>query len=285
MGGNKYDNCISAFNLSSIAPIFSSKSTGDEFGQISPNTYDLYEHANALAQFELENYKGNLTYYWWVKSISGTEIRLTKGNQVEGNDRIIYEEGDLYKCGTGLSDTTNHNEDYCLKFVPKAPQPLVQPPISYVAPLAWTQKIPTENIQNKDMMVGIWIKIDSASYWAGASADIQMPRITVNYDNGTLAYGEAAQTTDWQFVFTPFTPLTTYGEITVTVNGKTDAVVANASFYVAEMSVLYPAGHNIAMGKFNTWSSSLPTMPSISTTISAGDVWAVDPSFFGAGTV
>jgi hypothetical protein len=39
------------------------------------------------------------------------------------------------------------------------------------------------------------------------------------------------------------------------------------------------------MGKFNTWSSSLPTMPSISTTISASDVWAVDPASFGASTV
>ena len=121
-------------------------------------------------------------------------------------------------------------------------------------------------------------KLSNLAYWAGTH---EMPRITINYDNGTLVYGEAAQITDWQFVFAPFTPLTTYGEITVTVSGKTDAGTTDSPFYVAEMSVLYPAGHNIEMGKMNTWSSALPTMPSISTTISAGDVWAVDPAFFG----
>jgi hypothetical protein len=112
-----------------------------------------------------------------------------------------------------------------------------------------------------------------------------MPRLTVNYDNGTTVYGEAAQVTGWQYVFVSFTPTTTYGELTVTVSGKTDASAANAVFYIADMSVLYPAGHTLALGAMNTWSSGFPTSPSISTSVSAADVWAADPTEFGSNTV
>lgn len=281
MGGNKFDNCAVAINLSNSGPSLGNISRQDEFGQQVANTIDLYMVVAGLHQLELENFKGNLSTYWWQWLYHGTQIRLTKANQVEGADSILYEEGAMYKCGDGLSDTTKHVQTYSLKFVSKAD---VGGTVPAQTPIYWKQKIPTENIQNKDMMVGVWMKIASSDFWTTAGTS-QMPRLIVNYDNGTTAYGEAAQTTDWQFVFVPFTPLTTYGEIEVTISGQSQAALANAAFYVAEMSVLYPAGHNIEMGKFNTWSSSLPTMPSISTTISAGDVWAVDPASFGANTV
>lgn len=35
----------------------------------------------------------------------------------------------------------------------------------------------------------------------------------------------------------------------------------------------------------NLWADGLPVNPSISTTISAQDVWAADPSTFGTGTI
>lgn len=464
MGGNKFNNCSVAYNISTTGTQMSIKTSGDEFGQVKANSTDIYFVVGALAQIEFENFKGNATVYWWSYAIGGSVVRLTKGNQVEGNDYIITEEGSFYKCGDGLSDTTNHTETYSLKFVPRSH---IGSTVPLQDVLKWEQKIPTENIQNQSMAIGAWVKLASTNYanippektmwfdgnmsyvstnlstpaytnatvefdiktvdtlfmgfagndsrylfavsaetssvsgntgtpvfyvddaivvgtgtagavtrldlqrlvtdgswhhvritgvnfsaWAkiniggnygttpvatwningtianvtidansdgtithrwngyGSSAydwtdsgtaandatpyygtdyaptrTMQMPRLTVNYDNGTLAYKDALLTTDWQFVSVPFTPLTTYGELTVSVSGQSQAPAAKAAFYVAEMSVLYPAGHNIAMGKMNTWSSSLPTMPSISTTISAGDVWAVDPSQFGASTV
>lgn len=283
-GENTYDNCNSAL-LFGTTPNFGLKFSNDEFGQVVANTIDVSAYPGCLTTVEIENNKGNVTPNLIRNGnpdiLLGTEIRMTKNNQVDGADTVYSFSGTLTKCGTGLSDMTYYIDDFCLKFVPYAPT--TASPI--VTPLSWIQKIPTENIQNKDMMVGIWVNIANAAYWAGTPANIQMPRVTINYDNGTLVYGEAAQVTGWQFIFAPFKPATTYGEITVTISGKTDCVAANAAFYVARMSVLYPAGHNIEMGKLNTWSSALPTMPSISTTISAGDVWAVDPTIFGASTV
>jgi hypothetical protein len=149
--------------------------------------------------------------------------------------------------------------------------------------LVWEQKVPTENIQNKTMSVGVWVNLANSAYWAGTH---QMPRLTVNYDNGTLVTANATQTTGWQYIQVSFTPTTTYGQLTVSVSGKTDTATAgNRVFYIADMSVLYPAGHTIALGAMNTWANALPVMPSISTSVSAADVWAADPTKFGSATV
>lgn len=146
----------------------------------------------------------------------------------------------------------------------------------------WTQLIPTGNIQNKSAMIGIWVNIANAAYWAGTH---QMPRITVNYDNGTIAYAEAAQVTGWQFVFVPFTPTTTYGQISVTVSTRTDASLTNAPVYFDDISMLYPAGVQLNLGAVDLWADGLPIVPSIATNLAAADVWAADPSQFGTSTV
>jgi hypothetical protein len=280
---NTYDNNACAIQVGGISTVFDCKATGDEFGQIVPNTVDVFSYFRGLPQIEFNNCKGNMTtgYYNAIQSsqLAGAEIILSKVNQVEGNDRIEKNEGTLYKAGVGLSDTTHHTSDYCFKFVPTYNN---TDPNFVPGPIEWEQKIPTENIQNKNMAVGLWVKLSNSAYWAGTH---QMPRLTINYDDGSIVYAEAGQVTDWQYIQAPFTPLTTYGEITVTVSGKSDAGVTNSPFYVAEMSVLYPAGHKIEMGLMNTWSSASPTKPSISTVASASDVWAVDPTSFGASTV
>jgi hypothetical protein len=142
--------------------------------------------------------------------------------------------------------------------------------------------VPTGNIQTKNMMVGVWVKLNSANYWASTNV---MPRITITYDNGTEIYAEAAQTTSWQFIFVPFSPTTTYGVITVKLSTQTAATTTNAYVYWDDMSVLYPAGHTINLGSFDLFANALPITPSISTTVSAQDVWAADPTTFGASTV
>lgn len=270
-GNNTYDNNHTAITITGTS--FNVRSKDDEFGQAVANFYDIYSYFRALVDVEFENSKGNLIIGYSPPMLDGFTLRLTNVNQTSGNDRIEKAEGILYRAGNGLADTTKRVGDYCLKFVPYS---------TATAVLDWKQSVPTEDIQNQSMMVGVWINIANSAYWAGSH---QMPRLSVNYDNGTTVFSEATQTTGWQLVFVPFTPTTTYGQLTVTVSGRTVASTANAGFYVADMSVLYPAGHTLNLGSMNTWANALPVMPSISTTVSAADVWAADPTQFGANTV
>lgn len=271
-GNNIFDNNQTAVSIQN-APSFNVVARQDEFGLVVANVTDIYPYYRGLCDVEFENCKGNIVTRYAHPMIDGFTLRLTKVNQVEGNDRVEKAEGVIYKAGNGLSDTTKHVGNFCMKFSPYN---------FAVSNLTWEQLIPTENIQNKDMMVGVWVNISNSGYWGVSN---QMPRLTVNYDNGTIAYAEAAQVTGWQFLFVPITPLTTYGQIKVTVSGRSIATAPNNVFYVADMSVLYPAGHTLALGSMNTWASALPVMPSISTSVSAADVWAADPTQFGASTV
>jgi len=188
----------------------------------------------------------------------------------------------MYKAGVGLSDTTHHTGNYCIKFSPASGA------LFSTSPLTWTQSIPTENIQGKTMSIGVWINIPNAAFWAGT---YNMPKLTVNYDNGTFITSDdvnqaaCLKQTGWQYIQVSFTPATTYTQLIVSVTGMTDAITANGYFYAADMSVLYPAGHNIALGAMNSWANGEPLMPTISTTISAADMWAVSPTSFGSNTV
>jgi hypothetical protein len=55
--------------------------------------------------------------------------------------------------------------------------------------------------------------------------------------------------------------------------------------YFDDISVLFPAGTSLNLGGLDLWVDGLPVTPPISTSISALDVWAVDPASFGVGTV
>ena len=271
IGDNYFDN-----NHTSVAlggSNFTTKFTNDNFGTVVTNLYDVYSYYRSLSEITFENYSGNITYGIFNYVLTGANVKFISKNKVAGADEQWRGEGVIYKCGVGLSDTTKHTGNYCMKFSPFQ---------NWSDALTWTQKVPTENIQNKTMMVGVWVNIANSAYWAGSN---QMPRLTVNYDNGTIVYAEAAQATGWQFIFVPFTPQTTYGEITVSVSGKTSASTANGIFYVADMSVLYPAGHKIELGAMNTWAGGEPVTPSISTVANAADVMSLSPDLIGAGTI
>jgi hypothetical protein len=133
------------------------------------------------------------------------------------------------------------------------------------------------------MMVGVWCKISNANYYSGTT--YQMPRVYVKYDNSTTVYGEAAKLTDWQFIFVPFTPTTSFGQIEVWISTLTDQTTTNAYVYFDDISVLYPSGHTINLGGMDLTAGGFPVWPPISTLASAQDVWAVDPASFGASTV
>lgn len=198
--------------------------------------------------------------------IEGSVVTFLNWNSVANDDRNYYKYGQMVRTGTGLGDTTARTGGFAMRFSPA----------SSTNSLRYSKTIPTGNIQNKDMMVGVWCKINSANYWAGTN---QMPRLEVNYDNGTIVYAEAAQIAgDWQFLPVPFKPTTTAGQITVTLDTRTDATSSDAYVYFDDFSTLFPAGTTLSLGNFDLWSGGEPIAPYISTSVSAQDVWAAQSS-------
>lgn len=246
------------------------------FGDEYANTWDVASNGKAFTTSVFKGITGNpvIDTTTVANTATGSEIRFENVN-APNVDFVLQTFGDIYRTGAGLADTTVHTPGgSALRFRPK----------SSTQATYWQQDIPTGNIQDKTMTVGIWFKINSSSYWAGTH---QMPRLTVTYDNGTASsYSEATQTTDWQYVQVAITPTTTFGQITFRVDGKTDATTTNADFYVDDFSAPLPQGSTLNLGGLDLFSNGLPVSPAnFATTVTASDVWSADPTQFGAGTV
>lgn len=246
------------------------------FGNITANTKDITIKPGVYIDAEMVNPTGITTVDYTFQSIllTGSNLKYTSYNGTANDDRGVLQYGYFQKTGTGLSDTTVHTAGgFAMRFQPT----------SSTSNLTWTFKVPTGNIQNRTMMVGVWVNVSSATYYAGTH---QMPRLNVNYDNGTTAYFQAAQQTGWQYLFVSFTPTTTYGQLTVSISGRTDATGSNAYFYIDDFSILYPAGYQLNLGAMDLWANALPITPPIATNLSALDVWsAANTTDYGTNTM
>lgn len=200
-----------------------------DFNQAINVEIDNCTFSGATADLRLNAYyaqvkvKGGSTFTVASDSIAnaviGSYIKASNFGGDTADHRTWWKYGNTYSVGTGLTDATAHTAGgYAVRFLP----------LSSASNMTWDFTIPTGNIQNKTMMVGVWCKIASATYYAGTH---QLPRLTIDYDNGTAAYVQASETTDWQFLPLPFTPTTTYGQITVTLSGRTDATTTDAYVY------------------------------------------------------
>jgi len=179
--------------------------------------------------------------------------------------------GKLQSTGTGLTDTTVHTAGgFALRFEP----------LSSATNHTWTFDIPTGNIQNETKTIAVWVKINSATYYAGTHTN---PTLTVNYDNGTTTTspnGVATDTTAWQLLSVTFTPATTYGQITITLSGATDATTTNAYFYIDDFT-----GGSLVNGSLDLWANALPVSPVYSFLMQASDFWdAQSSAHVGTGT-
>jgi len=203
-------------------------------------------------------------------------FRSHNHNQVANDHRSWLTTGNQNSTGDGLTDTTAHTsgtDKFALRYEP----------LSSTDNLEWEFDIPTGNIQNKTMTVAVWCKINSADYYAGT---YQLPRLTIDYDNGTTAYAQATNKTDWQLLFITFTPTTTFGQITVTLSARTDATTTGAYVYIDDFTVLYPAGYKLDLGGLDNWADAMPVTPPIATVLSANDVWtALDTVDYGTNTI
>lgn len=265
--GVNIDNCYLGVN----ADVYFTKNLVIKdlaFGGVIPSVlYDLSGQSGIIADITFENAQGmdNRDSSFMSAAVAGSMIKFTDFDGSSHDDQVYAVAGKLQRCGDSLTDTTVHTSGtgkYSLRFEPDGG----------TIPHDWTQNVPTGNIQNKDMSVAVWVKINNANYYAGTT--YQLPMLTINYDDGTTATCLAAKTTDWQKLFVPFTPLTTYGKITVKIDGYTDATGSAAYFYIDDCSILYPAGYALNLSGLDDWSNGLPVTPTISQVVAdAGTVW------------
>lgn len=208
--------------------------------------------------------------------VPGSYFRMVGANSGADDHRSYEKYGRLQSVGAGLTDTTVHTAGagkFGIRFQPT----------SSTNRLEWAFATPTGNIQGRTMTVAVWCKINAAAYYAGVH---QKPRLTVRYDNATDAYSEAAAGTGWQLLSVTFTPTTTYGQITVTLSGMTDATGSDAYIYYDDFAVLYPAGYALDLGGMDLWADALPITPPIATVASPADVWLVPAAnLTGVGTI
>jgi len=275
ISGNTYNanTCAIFFYIGTMVGI---TDTNAVFGNVTANTKDIAIKPGVYIDAEMVNPTGITTVDYAFQSIllTGSNLKYTSYNGTTNDDRGVLQYGYFQKTGTGLSDTTAHTAGgFAMRFQPT----------SSTSNLTWTFKVPTGNIQNRTMMVGVWVNVSSATYYAGTH---QMPRLNVNYDNGTTVYSQAAQQTGWQYLFVSFTPTTTYGQLTVSISGRTDATGSNAYFYIDDFSILYPAGYQLNLGAMDLWANALPITPPIATNLSALDVWSASNAIsYGSSTM
>ena len=197
-----------------------------------------------------------------ANGFNGSYIKAASYNNTSTDNRSWWNYGKLSSTGDGLADTTVHTSGtgkFAIRFES----------LSSTNNLTWDFTIPTGNIQNKTMTVGVWCKINNANYYSGTH---QLPRLTIDYDNGTTAYAQATETTDWQLLYVVFTPTTTYGQITVTLSTRTDQTTTNAYVYFDDFTVGYPPSVALDLGGMDNWANALPVTPPIALPISAGTV-------------
>lgn len=246
------------------------------FGNISANTKDVMQHGGSYVDFEFANCStiSNYSLTNLTTHVNGTNIKFSTLNGTTNNDSGYLKYGYFQRTGSGLSDTTVHTAGgTAMRFQP----------VSSTNSLTFSFKVPTGNIYNQTMSVAVWCKLNSATYYAGTN---QLPRLTVDYDNGTIAYSQAAQSTSWQLLIVSFTPATTYGELTVTLSARTGASGSSAYVYFDDMAILYPAGYQLDLGALDIWAHALPVTPPIATNLSALSVWTASSTVdYGANTM
>jgi hypothetical protein len=211
----------------------------------------------------------------------GSYLKLNTFDQTANDHRVYWVYGKSYSTGDSLSDTTVHTAGTG-KFALR-----LRPISSTTTFNSYSFDVPTGNIQNKTMTVAVWCKINNATYYG---ATHQLPRLSIYYDNASTAYCQAAQNTDWQQLFVTFTPLTTYGQITVSLTGKTDATTTNADVYFDDFTVMYPPSVALDLGGMDYWANALPVVPPLAIPVSAytiaNAVWEdLQSSHVTAGTM
>lgn len=259
---SRVDRCTYAMQIYSSAGGIVWRNS--EFGLDVVNTYTVGYIDGTYGTVLFDNCKNSDTnpVIYVNLAVGSSEVKFANFNQSAVDHRTYKVFGSTQSTGDGLTDTTVHTSGtgkFALRFEPT----------SSTDSLTWDIDVPTGDISTKTMTVSVWCKINSATYYAGTH---QLPRLKIDYDNGTTAYHQAGETTDWQLLFVTFTPTTTYGQITVTLSGRTDATSTDAYIYWDDFGLAYPPSVALDLGGMDNWSNGLPVVPPVSIPISAGTV-------------
>lgn len=245
-GGNPYSIILGQVIESSIVnPDFSTAAA-----PITANISDSASYINCLvhnpSSFTVEN---NLL----DSASNGSELRASSfaGLSTDHRDWLVY--GRVTSVGDGLTDTTVHTAGagkFAVRFEPA----------SSANSLEWTFDVLIGKMTGHEITIAVWCKINSATYYAGTHG---APRLTVSYDAGSVAYVDAAETTDWQLLSVPFTPTTTLPQVHVTFSARTAATGSNAYVYWDDFATTYPAGLAQNLGGLDDWVDGFPVTPPI----------------------
>lgn len=250
----------------SILTFVNSKMTNVVFGSETANTLDLILMNGAVPMGVIDSPIGLSTFTNYQDTImEGVYLAIVDDGGVYNVTNVYEKYGTLSIAGDSLADTTVHTSGsgkYCMRFEP----------INSTDCLEYETDIPTGNIQTKAITISAWIKINSATYYAGTCVN---PTLTISYDGGVSENTTvAADTTDWQQIFVTVIPATNAGKITMKVGGCTDATGSNAYFYMDDIAVSYPPNIQLDLGGLNLWQDGFPVTPPITTSINASDLWA-----------
>lgn len=268
---NYIDNCSLGMSFLATAVVSKIKCKTFYFGTYTANTIDIGFIGGETIDLTCENFDfsaGGISETALGDVSAGSQLRVVNYNLSAKDDRVYTPVGKFQRCGDSLTDTTVRTAGtgkYSMRFEPT----------SSIDNLSWSQQFPTGDIQNQTMTVSCWVKINSATYYAGTHVN---PTLSIKYDDTTTVTAVATNTTDWQRLAIPFTPATTYGQITVQVYGSTDATTTDAYFYLDDMDMAYPAGTSLNLGGLDLWANAFPVTPTIATVPSTGSVWDVPTS-------
>lgn len=266
LGGNAFNKCAVGLGLGRALSVGCTMAS-DTFGTVQANTIDVDFAPGAGVYFDIlmtspGTFAPSVTYL--PRVTNGSILRATNFAGTANRDQDWLPYGYIVRTGDSLSDTTVRTSGtgkFALRFQPTSGTNL----------LKWTQTVPTGAISTKTMTISCWVYISTSAYAAGTHTK---PQLAVIYDNATTVTATAAATYGaWQQLAVTFTPATSYGQLTVTVQGATDAAGSNAYFYVDDFNVAYPAGVQVDLGGLDLWANGLPVTPTIATFPALGGVW------------
>jgi hypothetical protein len=280
---NVYDRCGTAIQFAA-APTKECFDTNSSFGPTVANTVDIRVLGGAIIDYTVKD-TVNLTtldFSQMPDAVAGSELRFLNFNSATNADRVIVPEGKFIRCGFGLSDTTVWTGSafgvasagqFALRMIPD---------LNSSSPISYGQIKTTGDIQGKLMTVSARVMIKNANYYAGTATN---PTLRVVYDGGTEVTSVALNNTNAQLLQVSFTPTTNAGAISVYIEGATDAVEADAEFYLGEVLIPLPEGVAVDTTKLSIWDKAMP-LDSISTFESPDSAWnAISSAYVTPGTM
>ncbi|MDD5707166.1 MAG: hypothetical protein PHR35_14680 [Kiritimatiellae bacterium] len=276
ISNNHFDNNTCALVFGAYTSV-KAIDEGSAFGSEYANTTDIGFAIGCFPDYVFNAPDGSLVISEVNvgEMIVGGRVGFVDFDGVATDDRDIYTLAKIQRTNASLPDSTVRTAGGSAMRIE---------PTSADSRFEFTYDVPTGDLTGHTMAMAIWCKINSAVYWGGTT--FEMPRLTVNYDNGTVIYSEATAMTGWQLLAVYFTPMTSTGKIVVTQSSLTDALLTDAYVYWDDAAVMYPAGETLNLGGLDIWDNALPVLPPIATVMSAMEAWSVLSTIsFGGNTM